>query len=192
MTGGPPMSRLKSLAVALILAVTPALAVDLGDDGLHKPTWLRETFKDLSEDLAEANAEGKRLLVIVEQRGCIYCTEMHEKVYPDPKIDALIREGYFVVQVNLFGDVEVTDFDGTTLPEKAMAARWGVMFTPTMIFLPEEVPENVTAAESAVAMMPGAFGIQTTEALLTWVRDKEYEDGEHFQKYLAARIAAQN
>jgi len=186
------MSRLKSLAVALILAVTPALAVDLGDDGLHKPTWLRETFKDLSEDLAEANAEGKRLLVIVEQRGCIYCTEMHEKVYPDPKIDALIREGYFVVQVNLFGDVEVTDFDGTTLPEKAMAARWGVMFTPTMIFLPEEVPENVTAAESAVAMMPGAFGIQTTEALLTWVRDKEYEDGEHFQKYLAARIAAQN
>jgi len=73
-----------------------------------------------------------------------------------------------------------------------MAARWGVMFTPTMIFLPEEVPENVTAAESAVAMMPGAFGIQTTEALLTWVRDKEYEDGEHFQKYLAARIAAQN
>ena len=115
-----------------------------------------------------------------------------QKVYPDPKIDALIRDSYFVVQMNLFGDVEVTDFDGTVLPEKDMAVRWGVMFTPTMIFLPEEVTDGATAAESAVAMMPGAFGIGTTEALLTWVRDKGYASGEHFQKYLAARMAEQN
>jgi hypothetical protein len=32
--------------------------------------------------------------------------------------------------MNLFGDVEVTDFDGTVLSEKDMAVRWGVMFTP--------------------------------------------------------------
>ncbi len=100
-----------------MLAATPAAAVETGDDGLHKPTWLRETFKDLREDLAEANAEQKRLLILVEQRGCIYCAEMHEKVFPDPEIDALIRDGYFVVQMNLFGDVEVTDFDGTALSE---------------------------------------------------------------------------
>ena len=87
---------------------------------------------------------------------------------------------------------EVTDFDGTALPEKEMAARWGVMFTPTMIFLPETVAKGATAAESAVAMMPGAFGIGTTEALLTWVKDKGYESGEHFQKYLAARLAPQD
>ena len=180
-----------ALAAAFCLPFA-AFADELGDDGLHKPTWLRETFKDLREDLAEANAEGKRLLITVEQRGCIYCTQMHEEVYPDPEIDALIRDSYFVVQLNLFGDVEVTDFDGTVLPEKDMAVRWGVMFTPTMIFLPEEVTDGATAAESAVAMMPGAFGIGTTEALLTWVRDKGYASGEHFQKYLAARMAEQN
>jgi thioredoxin-related protein len=179
-------------AIALALLPVTSLAADLGDDGLHKPTWLRETFKDLREDLAEANAEGKRLLITVEQRGCIYCTEMHEKVYPDPKIDALIRDHYFVVQMNLFGDVEVTDFDGTVLPEKEMAVRWGVMFTPTMIFLPEEVPEGKSAAEAAVALMPGAFGIGTTEALLTWIRDHGYDSGDHFQKYLAERMNAQN
>ena len=51
-------------AIALTLAL-PAAALEvppLGDDGLHKPTWLRDTFKDLREDLSEANAEGKRLL----------------------------------------------------------------------------------------------------------------------------------
>lgn len=184
------MIRIATLAATLCLSALPALAADLGDDGLHKPDWLRETFKDLREDLAEANAEGKRLLISVEQRGCIYCTKMHTEVFPDPAIDALIREHYFVVQMNLFGDVEVTDFDGTVLPEKDMAVRWGVMFTPTLIFLPEEVAEGATAAESAVAMMPGAFGKGTTEALLTWVRDHGYDNGEHFQKFLAGRINA--
>ena len=178
--------------LAMGAGLGPASAAELGDDGLHKPTWLRDTFKDLSEDLAEANAEGKRLLLIVEQRGCIYCTKMHEEVYPDPEIDALIRDNYFVVQINLFGDVEVTDFDGTALPEKEMAQRWGVLFTPTMIFLPEEVAEGQTAAQAAVAIMPGAFGKGTTSALLTWVKDKTYENGEHFQKYLASRMVPAN
>jgi thioredoxin-related protein len=191
MTKGPAMTLLRSLSVVLLLAVTPALAVEVGDDGLHKPTWLRETFKDLREDLAEANAEGKRLLITVEQRGCIYCTEMHESVFPDPEIDALIREHYFVVQMNLFGDVEVTDFDGTVLTEKDMAMRWGVMFTPTLIFLPEQVPEGQSAAESAVAMMPGAFGKGTTKALLIWVRDHGYDSGENFQKFVAGQMAAE-
>jgi hypothetical protein len=57
------MLRRLALVVALACAA-PALAVDLGDDGLHKPAWLRETFKDLRDDLAEANAEGKRLMII--------------------------------------------------------------------------------------------------------------------------------
>lgn len=182
------MKRFAPLAVALCLIASPLFAVELGDDGLHKPTWLRETFKDLREDLAEANSEGKRLLISIEQRGCIYCTKMHEEVFPDAKIDQLIRDTYFVVQINLFGDVEVTDFDGTVLPEKDMATRWGVMFTPTLVFLPEDVPEGETAADAAVAMMPGAFGKGTTAALLTWVKDHGYENGEHFQKFLARQM----
>ncbi|WP_444464215.1 SoxW family protein [Rhodobacter capsulatus] len=186
------MTRLMSLAAALLLTALPALATDLGDDGLHKPAWLRETFKDLREDLAEANAEGKRLLITFEQRGCIYCTKMHEEVFTDPAIETLIRDHYFVVQMNLFGDVEVTDFDGTVVREKDMAMRWGVMFTPTLIFLPETVPEGKTTPQAAVAMMPGAFGKGTTEALLIWVRDHGYESGENFQKFVASRMTAEN
>lgn len=181
------MKYMVSMIAALVFAF-PVLAVETGDDGLHKPDWLRETFKDLSEDLAEANEEGKRLLLIVEQRGCIYCTQMHEEVFPDPEVDALIREKYFVVQINLFGDVEVTDFDGTVLSEKDMASRWGVLFTPTMIFLPETVEEGQSAAEASVATMPGAFGRQTTKNLLTWIFDHGYASGEHFQKYHARML----
>ena len=179
---------LKRLTAALIALPMMAGAVELGDDGLHKPDWFREPFKDLREDLAEANAEGKRLVLMIEQRGCIYCTEMHETIYPQPEIDALIRDSYFPVQINLFGDVEVTDFDGTVLSEKDMALRWGVMFTPTLIFLPENVPEGVPAPDAAVAMMPGAIGKGMFQSLLIWVRDRGYDSGENFQRFVAERM----
>jgi len=177
-------------ALAAILLAGPSGAVPIGDDGLHKPEWLRDTFKDMREDLAEATSEGKRLLVIWEQRGCIYCTKMQEEVFTRPEIDALIRDHYFVVQMNLFGDLEITDFDGTVKSEKEMALHWGVMFTPTLMFFPEELPEEARADRSTVAMMPGAFGPLTTLALLEWVRDKRYEAGENFQKYVAERVGS--
>ena len=64
-------------ACTIGLGLGPLAAAELGDDGLHKTAWMRDTFKDLRDDLAEANAEGKRLMVLIEQRGCIYCTKMH-------------------------------------------------------------------------------------------------------------------
>jgi len=178
------------LLLVSILMAPMAVASELGDDGLHKAPWMRDTFKDLREDLEEANAEGKRLMVIIEQRGCIYCKKMHEEVFVDPDIEDLLKDRFFVIQINMFGDVEVTDFDGTTLPEKEMVRRWGALFTPTIYFFPEDVPQDVTAAQAAVATMPGAFGRGTTFDMLNWVLEKGYEGDEPFQKYHARMIAA--
>ena len=167
-----------------------AAAATVGDDGLHIQPWIRDTFKDLQEDLDEANAEGKRLAIFFEQRGCIYCTKMHETVYPDPELSDYIDENFFVIQLNLHGDLEVVDFDGDTLTEKQIARKWGILFTPSVIFLPEEVEEGKTAIQSAVAMMPGAFGRGTTLDMFTWVNEKRYalDSDEDFQRYHARRI----
>ena len=69
-----------TLAVALTMAA-PVHATGLGDDGLHKAPWMHDTFKDLREDLGEARAEGKRLMLLIEQRGCIYCSKMRRHGY---------------------------------------------------------------------------------------------------------------
>ncbi|AUQ74660.1 thioredoxin family protein [Phaeobacter piscinae] len=177
------------IAVLWLLCAGPVVAVELGDDGLHNTPWMRETFKDLREDLEEANAEGKRLVLFFEQRGCIYCTKMHEEVFPKPQISSYIADNFFVVQLNLYGDVEVTDFDGETLSEKDMARKWGILFTPTMMFLPQEVPA-VPAPQAAVSIMPGAFGVGTTLDMFTWVKEERYnlDNGEDFQRYHARRI----
>jgi thioredoxin-related protein len=184
------MLRFLTFTFCAIFAAT-TLTAEIGDDGLHKTSWMRDTFKDLSEDLAEANAEGKRLMIIVEQRGCIYCKKMHEEVFTVPEVNDYIEENFFVVQINMFGDVEVTDFDGTTLAEKDMVKRWGALFTPSIYFFPTDVLEGAMATQAAAAIMPGAFGKWTTLNMLTWVVEEGYNSDEPFQKYHARKFAEQ-
>ena len=86
------MFRPRVVLLALLFGCA-AVAAELGDDGLHTAPWMRDTFKDL----AEASGDGKRLLLLFEQRGCIYCTRMHEEVFPDPDVARVITDSYFVV-----------------------------------------------------------------------------------------------
>ena len=91
---------MRSLKFALFVIFAPlaALAADVtvGEDGLHKQPFHRITFKDMAEDLAEATDEGKRLAIIFEQRGCIYCTKLNEEVFTDPDVRAFIEENFHV------------------------------------------------------------------------------------------------
>ena len=175
-------------AVALMALSVQAWSAEVGEDGLHKQDWFALTFRDVAEDIEAARDEGKRLVMIFEQRGCIYCAQMHEKILSDPEVSDFIKANFKVVQYNMFGDEEVTDLDGDVLTEKTAARKWGYVFTPTMVFLPEEVPEGKTAAEAAVATMPGAFGKRTFLNMFKWVAEKGYEGEEHFQKYHARII----
>jgi thioredoxin-related protein len=187
------MKLLKTVIIlSFIYFVAPvsAFAAQIGDDGLHKQSWMRDTFKDLREDLDEANLEGKRLVLMFEQRGCVYCSKMHKDVYSREKVSNYIDENFFVVQLNLHGDLEVTDFDGEILSEKAMARKWNILFTPTVLYLPQEVGEGLTATQAAVSFMPGAWSAGTTIDMLTWVKEERYllDNGEDFQRYHARRF----
>jgi thioredoxin-related protein len=140
------------------------------------------------EDLEEANDNDKRLLILFEQQGCGYCKKMHEKVFSVPEIAAKLQDDFLVLRINIFGDLEVTDFDGQVLPEKEIVKKWGVMFTPTMMFFPEQVSESITAAKASVVTMPGAFAKGTTSLLLDWILLKGYEGEEHLQKFIARNL----
>ncbi|TDH36314.1 DUF255 domain-containing protein [Pseudohoeflea suaedae] len=183
------MIRTLLLGASLLLStLAPSAATTIGDDGLHKEDWFAITFRDVAEDIETAREQGKRLVMIFEQRGCIYCTAMHEKLLSDPEVADYIKANFMVVQYNMFGDEEVTDLDGGTLTEKTAARKWGYVFTPTIVFLPEEAPEDMTVSEAAVATMPGAFGKWTFLNMFRWVHEKGYEGEEHFQKYHARII----
>ncbi len=177
------------ILVSLFLASAVLLkAAEIGDDGLHKQDWFSVTFRDLSEDLDTANEEGKRLVMFFEQRGCIYCREVHENVLSDPEVRDFIKTNFMVVQYNLYGDEEVVDFDGETLTEKTAARKWGMLFTPTILFMPELASSDASADRQAVAVMPGAFRKGTFLDMFKWVHQKGYEGDEGFQQFHSRSI----
>lgn len=96
-----------------------------------------------------------------------------------------------MVQLNLHGSQEVTDFDGEVLIESKMARKWGILFTPTIMFMPLEVSGAKPAMAESVATLPGAFSKGTTLDLFTWVNENRYLDVsvEDFQRYHARRIS---
>lgn len=182
------MKRLILSIVTILAIATSHGAAEIGEDGLHKQPWFTTSFKDIAEDIETAQAEGKRLAIIFEQRGCIYCRKLHEEVLSDEAIASYISDNFVIVQYNMFGDEEVTDLDGETLSEKTAARKWRVVYTPTIMFLPETASAEGDASKAAVSVMPGAFGKGTTLNMFRWVREKGYEGEEHFQKYHARML----
>jgi thioredoxin-related protein len=172
-------------------AIEPRVEPVKGDDGLYHQAWFGETFLDLKEDHAEAKAKGRRFAVIFEQRGCIYCTKMHTEVLSQRYINDYVRENFQIVQLDLWGSREVTDFDGTKLAEKKLAERWGVLFTPTVVFFKEDVAGQSAkwGAPLEVARLPLGFGPATFIDLFAWIRTKAYEKDPNFQRFHIARMA---
>jgi len=182
-----------SIAIAFA-AVAPAHAAEmvkptLAEDGLYHHAWFKDSFLDLRDDLQEAKEDGKRLVIFFEQVGCIYCKKMQTEVLAKKPINDYVRENFEVVQLNLWGSREVTDFDGKAMTEKEIAKRWRVVFTPTIVFLPETAPSpDKNGGEIEVARMPGAFEGGTFKAMFEWVRAKGYAGEEHFQKYVIRKM----
>jgi thioredoxin-related protein len=176
------------IVIAVLAALALPAAAEIGEDGLHKEDWFSITFRDIAEDIDSAKEEGKRLAIVFEQRGCIYCAQMHEKLLSDPEVRDFIKANFKIVQYNMFGDEEVTDLDGEVLTEKTAARKWGYVFTPTIVFLPKQAPHGQNVAQAAVATMPGAFGKWTFLNMFRWVAAEGYEGEEHFQKYHARVI----
>jgi len=162
------------------------------DDGLYRQSWFQLSFLDLRDDFADAKAGGKRLAVLFEQRGCVYCASLHNDVLAARYINDYVRENFAVVQLDLWGAREVTDFDGTVLTERALAERWGVIFTPTIVFLKDDLTglEGKWGRElEAIERLPLSFSADTFYDLFVWVRLKLYERDRNFQRFHIARIA---
>ena len=101
------------------------------------PAWFTESLLDLREDVAEAAAQKKRVLLYFGQDGCPYCRRLMEVNFRQAEIAKKARQHFVALALNIWGDREVTWTDGTVTTEKQLAARLKVQFTPTILFLDE-------------------------------------------------------
>jgi len=188
---------IKLLAGSVLAAAAPAgrgagggIEPAVSDDGLYTQPWFLQTFLDMREDLQEAAGQGKRFAVLWEQKGCPYCREMHRVNLARPEINAYVREHFAVVQLNIWGSREVTDFDGKAMEERELARRWRVSFTPTIQFFPQSLSDagGKTGAEIEVARMPGYFKPFHFVSMFEYVYDNAYAD-QQFQRFLQQKFA---
>jgi len=134
------------LLAALIAPLAPAGAATpepahgrfMGAMDTPHPAWFHESFLDFSDDIREAAAAGKRILLYVYQPGCPYCNRLVEHNFGQKDINEATRRHYVVIALNLWGDREVTVVDGRHMSEKEFARVIGVKYTPTLLFFDEQ------------------------------------------------------
>lgn len=173
-----------------VLAVPRARAEEpiLTDDGLYKQSWFLESLLELSDDLDAATKDGKRLAVMWELKGCPYCKETHFVNFGQPRISSYVKTNFDVLQLNIIGSRKVTDFDGEVLGEKALALKYGVRFTPTFQFFPEDprALKTLPPAKREVMRAPGYMRPDDFLAMFRYVREKAYES-KSFLEFLKAQ-----
>ena len=172
---------------ALGLAGSARAAAVLTDDGLYRQPWFLEIFLELSDDLQGAANTGKRFAIMWELRGCPYCKETHLVNFARPDIEDYIKANFEILQLNIIGARKVTDFDGSEISEKALAAKYGIRFTPTLQFFPESAAGlgEQQPEKREVARAPGYLRPDDFLALFRFVREKGYET-KSFRDYLRA------
>ena len=102
------------------------------------PSWFKESFLDLHEDLAEATKADKRLIVFFYQHGCPYCNALVERNFAQKDIAEKAQKHFDVITINMWGDRPVTNVDGKEYTEKTFAEALKVQFTPTILFFNEQ------------------------------------------------------
>ena len=193
------MNKFKFLSLVVISAFIVFAAIEpvhansnklpkavVNEDGLHVQKWFHDSFLDLKEDLAEAKASGKRLGIFWEQKGCPYGKRTHEVNLRIPKIVKFITDNFVVIQMNLWGDKEVTDFNGEVTTEKKLSQKWAVRFTPAIQFFPDD-PKSIgkkSGRDIEVMRIPGYFKPFHFYHLFKYVHAKAYKTEPNFQRWL--------
>ena len=168
----------KFLLVASMLWATSVAAEKapirgVGDFAI--PTWFKNSFLDLRDDAAEAASRGRTLLVYIGQDGCPYCAALFNTNFSQKPVVDYARAHFDAVDLNMWGDRTVVDFDGETLTEKAFAAKHEVWFTPTILFF--------DGKGKRVLRMNGYYPPRRFLAALRYAAE-ESARGESFAAYL--------
>ncbi|KAB2886856.1 MAG: thioredoxin fold domain-containing protein [Pseudorhodoplanes sp.] len=172
---------LAGLGAALTLGTMRPGRADavLTEDGLYRQPWFLDSLLELSDDLAAATTAKKRFVIMWELRGCPYCKETHLVNFARPDIENYIKAHFDILQLNIIGDREVTDFDGEKLSEKRLAEKYGVRFTPTFQFFPETTDglASKKPRDREVTRAQGYLEPKHFLAMFRFVAERAYEKG---------------
>lgn len=100
---------------------------------LHEmPDWFKQSFLEIEEDIAEATADNKHIMLFLHLNECPYCSTMVDDLNENKQ---RVSRDFDVIAINIKGDKEIEMNEMETLSEREMATMLGVKYTPTIVFL---------------------------------------------------------
>lgn len=178
------------LLVAVALAPATAAVADSGGAGdLYSfddrptdydgdfPTWFKESFFDLDDDLDEALENGKSgLIVYFGQAHCAYCKAMIQQISTKSDLSEYLQRHFDIVGLSIHDIRGLTAPDGTRMTVRAYSEREDAQFTPTLLFFGND-------HQKALALR-GFYPPYELQAALEYVADGHYRLTS-FRDYLA-------
>lgn len=99
--------------------------------------FFNETWGDYREELGNARKQGKTgIMLFFESKDCPFCRYMETKIFTQPEVQAYFQKHFLIYTIDIEGDVEVKDFKGKAMSQKAFATQeYRVRATPVIAFV---------------------------------------------------------
>ena len=141
----------------------------IGGSSHETPSWFKDSFLDISEDIEEAKENNKHFMVFMDLEGCPYCTKMlKENFIKENKTSEFIKKYFDVIEINVKGSREIAWDENTTLTEKELAEKLEIQYSPTILFFNYE--------KEVVVRVNGYRNPSDFKYILEYVQGKHYEN----------------
>ena len=170
------MNTQKALFSCLLLAMSVSVswASDTVTPGsltggiVHNvPTWFKESFLEIADDVDEASAEGRHVLLFFQLNACPYCDRMLTEAFESEPLSSQIQEQFDAIAINVKGDRDIAFNEALSVTEKELSEFLEVRATPAILFLNSE--------NKQVVRVNGYRSPKRFEQVLNFVSSKSYE-----------------
>ena len=143
------------------------------------PSWFKESFLEIAEDVEEASEEGKHVILFFQLNACPYCDRMLEESFEAKPITDYIQAKFDTIAVNVRGDREIVFNEEISVSEKELSEILKVRATPAILFLDEN--------NKTVVRVNGYRSSQRFKLIVEYVATRSYQNQELYD-YIQARI----
>ncbi len=143
------------------------------------PSWFKESFLDIAEDVDEASEADKHVLLFFQLNACPYCDRMLRESFESEPLQSLIQTHFDAIAINVKGDRDIAFNDEIEVTEKELSEILNVRATPAILFM--------DADNRTVARVNGYRAPERFRQVLEYVSTKAYQNGK-LGDFLQARL----
>lgn len=168
------------LSVTTVTHAEPARGKVIGSAVHSAPDWFKESFLEIQEDVDEAAAANKHVMLFFQLNGCPYCDAMLTESFESEPLTTYIQQHFDTIAINVRGDRDVVFNEKLSMKEKELSERLKVFATPAIVFLDNK--------NKTVVRVNGYRSPERFKQILRFVSEKHYQKlslNEYLDKNLA-------